>query len=383
MSGYVYDANGNVYNIEGIEPLPTPSSEEGTACATGAIYRAVQKRPYWILHLDCGRKYFSVANIKSMIDAMHTAGMNQLQLHFSDNQGFRFGLDDMNTITEDGTTYNISSILTTTRGGYLTQAEMDEIIVYARNKSIDIVPSLDMPGHMANILANYSDFRYNGKAWTLDCNNPTAVAFALSIIDKYANYFSSRGCKYWNIGADEIGTTNNAAGYWKVIAPEDIPYFIQFINKAVNVVAKHGMIARVFNDGVLYGEDYDNYFNPNIEVYSWCSSSTEGDSKIVSAEVLRKNGFRLINTNKRWYFIVPSSNSNTSNPLVENANILKSFVSGDLSSNQDGACICIWCDNDTTADGGNAALPSILADINSFGVGIGLTLANLGYPVID
>lgn len=379
MSGYIYDSDGNLYNLKDVELATVKSTE----CAIGTLYKAIQKRPYWILHLDCGRKYFSVANIKSMIDAMHTNGMNQLQLHFSENNGFRFALDDMNIITEEGTTYDISSIVTTTLGGYLTQDDMDEIITYAKGKSIDVVPSLDMPGHMSNILANYSDFRYNGKAWTLDCTNPSAVAFGLAIVEKFANYFSSRGCKYWNIGADEIVTANNASGYWKNVPSADIPYFIQFINKASEVVAKNGMIPRVFNDGVLYGADYANYFNRNIEVYSWCSATTEGDTNIQSAEVLRKNGFRLINTNKNWYFIVPTSNSRTSNTAVENANILKSFISGSLSTDQDGACICIWCDSDTTADGGNAALPSILADINSLGIGIGLTLPNLDYPAID
>ena len=379
MSGYIYDSEGNKYNLKDVE-LASVKSAEG---AIGAVYKAVQKRPYWILHLDCARKYFSVTNIKSMIDAMYTSGMNQLQLHFSENSGFRLALDDMTIITEDGTEYDLSPIVTTTLGGYLSQADMDEIIVYAKSKSIDVVPSLDMPGHMTNILTTFTSFKYNNRAWTLDCTNPTAVAFGLAIIDKFANYFSSRGCKYWNIGADEIVTVNNASGYWKNVPSDDIPYFIQFINKAAEVVAKHGMIPRVFNDGVLYGEDYGNYLNRNIEVYVWCSSTTEGDTNIVSSSVLEQNGFRLINTNKNWYFIVPTSNSRTSNSAVENANILKSFINGTLTTDQDGACICIWCDSDSTADGGDAALPSILADINSLGIGMSLTLPNLDYPVIE
>ena len=53
---------------------------------------------YKVVHLDAGRKYFSVENIKAIIDTMADAGYNQLELYLSDNQGFRFALDDMTVL---------------------------------------------------------------------------------------------------------------------------------------------------------------------------------------------------------------------------------------------------------------------------------------------
>lgn len=376
MADSIYKSDGTKLHLKDFD-VYSAKLTEGIIAANHASAR---KRPYWILHLDCGRKYFSVTNIKAMIDEMAENGLNQLQLHFSENRGFRFALDDMNFITDNGTEYDLSSVPTTTTGGYLTQSQMDEIIVYAHGKNIDIVPSLDMPGHMTILLNSFTNFAYKGNTWTLDCTNETAVEFALAIVNKYSKYFASRGCKYWNIGADEVCQPNS--GRWYNLDTKDVPDFIQFINLVAETVSRNGMIPRAFNDGILYGRDYSNYINRNIEVYYWASASTLSDTKMLSAEELRENGFKLINTNLSWYFIIPRDNGKTSNGAVENANLLKSFTGGSLSTDQDGACICVWCDNDTTADGGDAALSAILADITSFGTGISLTTANISYPII-
>lgn len=340
-------------------------------------------RPYWILHLDCGRKYFSVSNIKAIIDSMYTNGLNQLQLHFADDRGFRFALNDPTVIDSDGNTYDLTNCISTTLGGALSESDMDEIIVYARSKNIEIVPSLDMPGHMSAILTAYPSFKYiSTSPWTLDVTNETAVKFALALVAKYANYFQSRGCKYWNIGADEV-VYGSRGGRWMYIEDtDDIPKFIEFINVIARYLSGIGMIPRIFNDGVLYNGDYDNAIDKNVEIYHWTNNSIMGETGIQTASVLIQNGYRLINTSYNWYFIIPADNSKTGNPNVENANLLKSFVSGASTYDQDGACICIWCDNDSTSDGGDAAMSAILADIVSFGTGIQLTLAGLTYPII-
>lgn len=372
----VYDKNGNL-----IGDIGGGSSGSYRALRTGTLST---KRPYWILHLDCGRKYFSVTNIKTMIDSMHENGLNQLQLHFSEDKGFRFALNNMTVVTTDGNSFDLSNCVSTDLGGALSESDMDEIIVYARSKNVDIVPSLDMPGHMSKLLTEFPQFRYNSSySWTLNATDESAVKFALAIVEKYANYFISRGCKYWNIGADEIGYAGTGIGRWKFINSADISKFVEFVNTIADLVTAMGMVPRAFNDGILYNGNYANLFNKNIEIYNWCSATLMDETGIQDVSALVRNGYKLINTNYDWYFIVPSSNSKTSNPRVENANILKAFKNGTTTDDQSGACICIWCDNDSTADGGDAALASILADIVSLGRGIALTLPNLTYPIID
>lgn len=352
----------------------------------GSQYRALQTgklgtgRPYWIFHLDCGRKYFSVSNVKLMIDEMYTKGLNQLQLHFSEDRGLRFELDDMTVIDSDGNDYDLSSCVSAT--GAWGEDDMDEIIVYAKSKNISVVPSFDMPGHMNAILTEFPRFRYKPEsAWTLNVKDPEAVKFALAIVEKYANYFQSRGCAYWNIGADEI-VYGNGGGRWKHADEDDIPAFVEFVNTIARYVTAIGMIPRAFNDGVLYNQNYANLYDKNIEILDWTSSSVMGETGIRDVSTLVENGYRVINTNYSWYFILPGDNSKTSNNKVENANLLRKFANGTLTKDQDGACICVWCDNDTTADGGDASMTAILGDIASFGIGIGLTTPNITYPVL-
>lgn len=356
----IYDVNGNVVGGNG--------SNDG-----------IRHRPYWILLLDCGRKYFSVANIKRIIDAMQANELNQLELHFVDNRGLRFALDDMLFVDIEGNEYDLEPCVSTDLGGSLTQSDMDEIIVYARSKGIDIVPSFDMPGHMTPILSTFTQFRYNGSSWVLDATNPLAVKFGLAIAYKYAKYFAQRGCKFWNIGADEIGN----GGKWTYIPSESRPVFVDFINSVAELVTSMGMTPRAFNDGVLYDGDYQCLFNKNIEIMVWCNSTLMNEP-IQNSATLIKNGYSLINTSWNYYYILPRDNNGNSgsNRNLSQNNLLKNFYNGTTEYDQDGACCGIWCDNDTTADGGNASMTGILSAIESMGIGITLSTEGIDYPII-
>ena len=125
-----------------------------------------------LLLLDTARKFFSVSQIKTYIDALSAAGFTHLQLYFSDNQGFRLSLDDMTITTPSGNVYDLTPCLG--RGysqpdkkmyphatdDYLSQADMDEIIRYANEKSIEIIPCINVPGHMGAVLEYFPQFRY-------------------------------------------------------------------------------------------------------------------------------------------------------------------------------------------------------------------------------
>ena len=94
-----------------------------------------------LLHLDAGRKFFGVPALKKIIDSMARAGLTHLQLYFSDNQGFRFGLDDLRFTTEFGA-YDLASCLgdgycegpkrPSGFGGWLNTVDMEEILVKAK-----------------------------------------------------------------------------------------------------------------------------------------------------------------------------------------------------------------------------------------------------------
>lgn len=163
---------------------------------------------YKILHLDCGRKYFSKDWIVALLYEMQAAGYNQLQLAFG-NDGLRFLLNDM-SFTANGTTYDHDTVVSKVEAGnsaqnssgdtrWLTQTEMDAIISTANSLGIEIVPLLNLPGH-ANTLLDIADdaYNYNTSTNTLDVANSEAVNFGYAIFQKYVDYFADKGCSFFN-----------------------------------------------------------------------------------------------------------------------------------------------------------------------------------------
>lgn len=248
---------------------------------------AADTTPYRIVHLDCGRKYFSVANIKKLIDTMAQYGYNQLQLAFG-NGGCRFLLDDMDLsygdFTMDGSTVktNITKGNEAFNGDtrYLTEAEMTAIITYANAKNIEIVPMLNMPGH-AKAIVNNTSYAANDN---LNVNNETARNYGYALLKKYVDYFKGKGCKYFHFGSDESGYTGTN--------------MTTFLEGCAKVITDAGMTPRAFNDatsGAVMPTD--------VQITYW-HKEPYNDSSAKSASALAKVGYKMINTHGRWYYVI-------------------------------------------------------------------------------
>lgn len=335
----IYDIYGNKISTSGSTVVQSTDVISTEAVSTALKKTNALQPPYWILHLDCGRKYFSVANIKLLIDNIATAGFNQLQLHFSENQGFRFALDDMKVITDSGADYDLTPCLgdsayniagtTDGSGKWLTETEMDEIIAYARTKSIDVVPSFDMPGHMNCILKEFPDFISSQSDTMINILNDEAVEFALAIADKYSRYFASRGCTFYNIGADE-------APFVKLNNSGLMSYFAEFVNRITQVIIRNGLIPRAFNDGILYADNYSAYINKSIQVLYWSGYY----DNYATAKTLHERGHQLINSSSDYYWILGGQHASGSA-----INFSAFSYNDEQLDNHSGAQCCIWCDN--------------------------------------
>lgn len=314
--------------------------------------------PYRIVHLDCGRKYFSVANIEKLIDTMAQYGYNQLQLAFG-NGGCRFLLDDMSLSftadgTEDGTKVEMpsESVKANITAGndsfnkdtrYLTQDDMDAIIKYADSKGIEIVPMLNMPGHATAIVygTNYSS---NGN---LNINNAAAREYGYALLKKYVTYFADKGCSFFHFGADESGYTGDN--------------MTTFLSGCAKVITDAGMTPRAFNDAT----DVAN-MPKDVQITYW---HQENGSKIASDLA---SSYDLINTHGRWYYVIKTAqNSETGTkywqgkvhsaetsvelPVMKAEKMDKKWVgineyfdgnpgSGSTISSSLGTMFCIWCD---------------------------------------
>ena len=363
-----------------------PAAEQPTEAVQAAETQATDDTSYRynIVHVDAGRKYFSPTSIKAIIDNAAEAGFNQVELYLSDNQGFRFALDDMTVTTSTGNTYDLSAALgdgyTASDGKcpdgsdkYLTQSEMTDIIAYAKSKNVEIVPCVNAPGHMGAILEEFSDFRYTS-GWqtsksSIDLGNAEAVAFALAITDKYAKYFASQGCKYYNIGADEYANDLSSMGF-ENMGSALYTKFVEFMNSAADIIVGYGMTPRAFIDGFCYNKnEYNSVTVAPSKAYEICYwSSGWNGYNVASAKTLSSNGYKLINTNGDYYWVLGNSGWQCSANKASGFDYTN-FSGNTKISSPSGSMFCIWCDfgNTNGADGGTQVVSDTADVIAAFG----------------
>lgn len=362
----------------GEEPgLEDPNAEGGTGddgeqplTLENVYVAATRSVPYSgeflkIVHLDCGRKYFTVDWVKSLIDEMATDGYTHLELAFG-NDGLRFLLNDM-SVTVGETTYSSDAVKAGIRAGNKayydagtnewTQTQMGEIITYAKGKGIGIIPLLNSPGHMDAIIdamesvgianAAFSAGNYGTSGRTIDVGNAEAVAFTQALVQKYVKYFANQGCKLFNLGTDEyandklVGYNGMGFGYLQDNGKYDL--FVKYVNSLASIVSNAGMTPMAFNDGIYYGSDTTSgTFNKDILITYW--SSGWGNYSPASAQFLANQGHQLVNTHGDFYYVLgKSDNFDSGSSYAENWNN-KVFMGTNFDDDQAGAMFCIWCD---------------------------------------
>lgn len=345
--------------------LPTAAEEPAAEQPTEAVQAAetqvndAVKTNYElsVVMLDCGRKYFSVDSIKQIIDNAAAAGFNNVMLAVG-NDGMRFLLDDM-SLTVNGTTYSseeVAAAIHTGNEAYynfttdeLTESEMDEIIAYAKTKGLGIIPVINTPGHMDAILdaaeaLTGKTCSYNGSARTIDVTNSTAVAFTQAFVQKYVDYFASKGCKYFNMGADEYANdkyTGGSMGFGNLQSTGKYSYYVQYVNQVAALIKNAGMTPMAFNDGIYFANNTSSgTFDTDIVICYW--SNGWSSYTPMPAETLASMGFKMVNTNGSYYWVLGKSDAQCSASKAKDFDI-KSFP-GSTIDNPSGAMFCIWAD---------------------------------------
>lgn len=166
---------------------------------------------------------------------------------------------------------------------------------------VEIIPALNMPGHMGAILEHFPHLRYPGSRSSLNLGNPEAVAFGLALAEQYAAYFAGRGCRFFNFCADEFANDLGTMGLDLIYHNGDMKHFVSFVNGLAERIAQNGMVPMAFNDGIYYHDDKETYgtIDSRIWVQYWIAG-WEG-YRPASAATLAEAGFHLINANHRYY----------------------------------------------------------------------------------
>lgn len=240
------------------------------------------------MHLDCARHFFPKEFVKKYIDYLAMYKFNTFHWHLTDDQGWRIEIKKYPKLTEIGAWrngsmvghYNEQKYDSIRYGGFYTQDDIKEIVAYATQRHITIVPEIEMPGHAVAALAAYPEYSCTGgpfevaKQWgVLDdvfCPKEETFTFLQDILTEVIALFPSQ---YLHIGGDECPKTR-----WKtclhcqaLIKEKGLKdehelqsYFVQRIEKFVN--SKGRKI-------IGWDEILEGGLAPNAAVMSWRGTS--------------------------------------------------------------------------------------------------------------
>lgn len=318
------------------------------------------------LSLDNGRKYYSVEWIEEMIRELSWAEMNTLVLHFTEEMGI--GIESKKypwLAGRDGKLCTQAEIADDER--VLSHSEVKEIIAYAKKYHVEIIPSLDSPGHLNYLVKKFEEkcanadftFDYGGKTYTaeagtkignyyhyngktaivqgsrntnysrgIDISNEIAVAFTKSLISEYAELFREAGCTKFDIGGDELlgwgsAVTSSVSkwqqlDHWKEYAQkvtdndDAVAYdaFLYYMNSLNDMLREMQYTSvRMWNDDVMRTDAGWNKvvtLDTDIDIWYWSASPRD-------AQVYADAGHNLYNimSDYNYYAMTDDYLSNT------------------------------------------------------------------------
>jgi hexosaminidase len=221
--------------------------------------------------LDVSRHFFGVEDVKQVIEYLAFYKMNVLHLGLSNDQGWRIEIKSWPNLAIHGGSTQVGG----GKGGYYTQEQYSDIVKYAKERYIMIVPEIDMPGHTNAALASYAELNCNGKATELYTG--TEVGFSTFCTDKEITYkfiddvlrelSALTPGPYIHIGGDESHSTK-------------IEDYIPFVNRVQEIVASHGKQVLGWDEIALAS------LKPNSVAQWWANVSNAQKAVSLGAKVL-------------------------------------------------------------------------------------------------
>lgn len=250
--------------------------------------------------LDVSRHFFTVDEVKRMIDVMSYYKLNAFHWHLSDDQGWRVEIKKYPKLTSVGSIAPNSRFtdmdervqywINKPYGPYYyTQEQVKEVVAYAKARHIDVIPEIDMPGHFCAALTAYPEFsctpngthtvQVDGGIYSdvMNVANPKAVQFSKDILAELIDLFPY---EYIHIGGDECPTTawqNNAecqAQYKKLGLTNYRQLQSHFIKEMADFVKSKGRKLAIWNEGITAnGTDTNLMKTTGATVYCWTGAN--------------------------------------------------------------------------------------------------------------
>ena len=356
QQGYVIDvdaittltAQSEQAVLFGLRTIWDTLGEGGLAYGKIADYPSTKQRG---LHLDMGRKYFTKEWLLELVRTLSRNRMNELCLHFSENEGFRIASD---------THPEVPSL------HHLSKDDIREIIHLAEAYHVDIIPALDCPGHLGQALQEHPRWHLKREMTeplysAVDITNPEARAFVLELIDEYAELFSTSSV--FHIGGDEFIDFNHFERFPQLeayakehLGPEcgGIDTYLDFLNQIIRHVRAKGFQVRIWNDG-LFRLNVDEHISldRDVQIAYW----TSWDREMAPVQAFLERGYQVLNYNADYLYYILLKREGYADPSAEKIMTEwapTKFPHHHIEGKQEltekdskqflGCCYSIWCD---------------------------------------
>lgn len=297
------------------------------------------------LMLDESRHFFGKETVKSLFDMMSFMKLNTFHWHLTDSEGWRIEIKKYPKLTEIGSYrkktqiggYKILEFDNKPHFGYYTQEDIKELVKYAKERGINIIPEIDMPGHFSAAAAAYPEltcnnikrdvpFYFSGyypkinkiEHWDrpLCIANVNSIEFAKNIIDEVISLFPY---PYFHIGGDEVSVSE-----WKtcpkcqnLIKEKNLKNERALQTYFTNIIKEHlekKKIKLIGWNEILWGDNIDINVIPEYWTY-------KTDKKVI--QFLKNGGNIIISKHNYFYFDMPYSQNPLNKTYSFNLNKLK------------------------------------------------------------
>ncbi|MGR8008759.1 beta-N-acetylhexosaminidase [Streptomyces hypolithicus] len=261
------------------------------------VVRDKPAKPQRGLMLDIARKHFSAEWIENRIREMGDLKLNQLGLHFSDDQAFRIASDSHPEVVSDD---------------HLTKAEVRRIVKLAESRHIEVIPEIDSPGHLGAVTRAHPALQLRDTAGVaapgaVDIANPESAKIVDELLSEYADLFPGQ---YWHLGGDEyqaLMKRDPGASYpglaRAAVRRHGSGATIQdlatgWLNDRAETLRPHGKSLKAWNDGLHAGGVVDA--DKDREVEYW----TGKEIGAREPEEYLAEGRKLVNLNDEYLYYV-------------------------------------------------------------------------------
>jgi len=289
--------------------------------------------------IDVARKYFTINWLENHIRELSYLKYNFLQLHLTDNEGFRIECASYPEIVSSQYHY--------------TKAELTNLIAFAAKYHITIIPEIEMPSHLAGVLASHPELQLKDSSGVasygrIDLSLPATYTFLQNILEEYIPLFPGM---YFHTGTDEYLADSEYVKFPQLLSYAKTNYgenaiakdtFYGLINWLDGIVKNGGKTLRVWNDGI--GASTVVPINNDIVVDIWLIPT-----KAYNPKQFIDKGFNIGNSNTSKLYYVLGIDWASTNPYDLYENFESNIFVGNINvaSNEPhnlGAKLQLWCD---------------------------------------